>query len=194
MDTVCVRTLCETLLTDDEDEVRIGFGDEPPPTTTRTKTNFLGCFAADKLPDPPTIYPAALVVNVDSSVLPGSHWIGLFLPAIYVVEYFDSLGCTFYVHPLFVHYIRTVLRARVIRQNMNLIQPPEGESCGIFCAYFLLRRHQGIEFFPLLNEISRGGNLKLNELDCCAYTLEMACGNKKKCEMSKINSRMSKFK
>ena len=57
--------------------------------------NFIGCFAEDELPQMRfNSFPCFLIVNIDSSSMPGSHWIslGVFKNRI---EIFDPLGFKF---------------------------------------------------------------------------------------------------
>ena len=63
--------------------------------------------------------PHALIINTDSKNLPGKHWV-----AIYITE--NGQGEVMDTH-------------RWIN-NKYLIQPPKSDSCGQFCADYLIRR------------------------------------------------------
>ena len=88
---------------------------------------FLGVFALDKIP---TInqYPTALVVNLDRSNLPGSHWIALYFTAKGKCEYFDSYGRKPCLN--MQKYI-----AKPYTYNKICVQDLWSISCGRMCLY-----------------------------------------------------------
>ena len=53
--------------------------------------NFIGGFPSDKLPEPKQ-KPFGMVVNLDPSTKPGSHWVAIYVSEFNVSEYFDSYG------------------------------------------------------------------------------------------------------
>ena len=61
-------------------------------TRPKTSKKFCGVFPSDKLPQTIDRYPCGLVVNIDPSTKPGTHWIGIFLTSPQNGEWFDSYG------------------------------------------------------------------------------------------------------
>ena len=57
----------------------------------KTSKNFLGCFPLDELPYFPQRFPATLIVNTDTSIGNGDHWLALVLQKDKCF-YFDSFG------------------------------------------------------------------------------------------------------
>ena len=56
--------------------------------------NFIGCFAADKLPAVNKLnkFPTALISNTDVARNNGEHWIVIIYTDLNTAEYFDPLG------------------------------------------------------------------------------------------------------
>ena len=54
--------------------------------------NFVGVFPSDQLPEPTKQKPFGMVVNLDPSTKPGSHWVAIYVSEFNVSEYFDSYG------------------------------------------------------------------------------------------------------
>ena len=107
------------------------------------KPNFIGCFAEDEISSITfTSFPCFLIVNTDSSSMPGSHWIamGIFKDRI---EIFDPLGFKFFnwsripcdllksLHRLSQH------RKLLISQR---IQSDKSVLCAFFCMYYCIFR------------------------------------------------------
>ena len=55
----------------------------------KTSKKFLGCFPLDELPYFPRRLPASLIVNTDTSIAKGDHWLALILQKDKCF-YFDS--------------------------------------------------------------------------------------------------------
>jgi len=105
--------------------------------------NFIGCFAENEL-EQLTInsFPSFLIVNIDSSNLPGSHWIalGIFNDKI---EIFDSLGfdifnwaqvpCSLLVFLHRLSVTRRVFTAPRIQSQSSLL-------CGFYAMYYVIAR------------------------------------------------------
>ena len=109
----------------------------------RCVPNFIGCFAENEVSG--IVFqslPCFLVVNVDSSNLPGSHWlaIGIFEKRI---EIFDPLGFKFFnwsripctllklLHRLSQH--RDILIAKRIQSDHSVL-------CAFYCIYYCIFR------------------------------------------------------
>ena len=56
-----------------------------------TRTLYIGCYPADRIPVMRR-FPSAMVVNLDPSHLPGTHWVAIYAPSRRVAYYMDSLG------------------------------------------------------------------------------------------------------
>lgn len=97
-----------------------------------TKQSYVGCFACDEIPSPPK-YPAAWVVNLDPSTMPGSHWVALYSPCPGVVLYFDSLGdeCPPTIHKFFDDNFL------VMSRQQHQIQSNDSKVCGQYAMFFI---------------------------------------------------------
>src|SRR5689334_18280925 len=97
-----------------------------------TRKYFLGTFPADKIPKPDR-YPASLVVNMDNSDKPGSHWVAMFMPSSQTIFYYDSFG----IQPSNKN-IQKFLRAfDHVERNTTTFQSIDSDICGFFVMYFL---------------------------------------------------------
>lgn len=103
-----------------------------------TKGVFRGVYAKDKLPKMVQKYPAAYVVNLDDSSLPGSHWVLVYISKDRTGEYFDSYGNS---PP---KEIRRFLDRNSIQwtHNKRRIQSLSTTVCGAYCIVYLIRRCQ----------------------------------------------------
>ena len=105
--------------------------------------NFTGCYAEDEVIDVTfNSYPCFLIVNIDSSSMPGSHWLalGIFKDRI---EIFDPLGFKFanwsripcnllkVLHRLSQH--RRVLISKRIQSDQSIF-------CAFYCVYYCIFR------------------------------------------------------
>ena len=109
---------------------------------------FLGVFASDKIPCI-TNFPAALIVNLDKSDSPGSHWISLFFTKSNKCEYFDSYGRK----PN--NYILTYIakQAKSFIYNNVCVQDFWTISCGQMCLYYLVWRCRGIPYSEIIKSM-----------------------------------------
>ena len=120
-----------------------GTTDEKINSLLSCRPNFIGCFAEDEVSKIKfTSFPCFLIVNTDSSSLPGSHWIalGVFKDR---VEIFDPLGFKFFnwsripcdllktLHKLSQH------RRLLISQR---IQSDQSNLCAFYCIYYCIFR------------------------------------------------------
>ena len=110
----------------------------------RCVPNFIGCFAENEVSQIIfKSFPCFLIVNIDSSNLPGSHWLvlGIFENKI---EIFDPLGFNFFnwsrvpcdlfklLHRLSQH--RKILIAKRIQSDNSVL-------CAFFCIYYCIFRN-----------------------------------------------------
>lgn len=106
---------------------------------------FLGVFASDTLPKSasPMKY-TSLIVNTDTSNLPGTHWVGI-ITRDDEAYYFDPFG---YSPPLMInswlnkHFSNWT-------HNERQVQPITSNACGYFCLHFLF-----IAQHPYFNNIA----------------------------------------
>lgn len=94
-------------------------------------SDFVGVFPLDKLPQLSTLTAGkALIVNTDSSNLPGRHWIAVYVKP-HVLEVFDPFGAIAYPH-LLIARLHMDPRRRVAYNRMG-IQEPTSKACGQHC-------------------------------------------------------------
>jgi hypothetical protein len=109
------------------------------------KQIFLGVFPADKAP-PINVFPAALVLNLDKSSMPGSHWVAIYFTKSGKCEFFDSYGrkpCG-----LILRYLSD--NCSKYTYNNICVQSLWTTYCGHLCLYFLIWRCRGISFKTII--------------------------------------------
>ena len=109
----------------------------------RNVKNFLGVFACDQLKFISGLHGTKfLIVNLDSSLSPGSHWICLRISKN-TIEIFDSLGYNFKIWgvlpvPL-LQFLSSLQKTRTLVFT-PVLQPKYETVCGLYCIYFILFR------------------------------------------------------
>ena len=111
-------------------------------TDVMTKHAFQGVYASDQLkqiPTPSTL-PATYVINEDPTSKLGTHWVALYVDHYGYAEYFDSYG----LKPIasiakFINRISDSMSS----QNQLQLQSFQTQTCGPFCIFYLIQRHQG---------------------------------------------------
>src|SRR4051812_32468270 len=98
------------------------------PTTSRW---FKGVFASDELPEI-NRYPAAMVVNLDPSQMPGSHWIALFARNKGHILHFCSYGSR--PDGRIMDYLQQYGK---ITRNQCSFQSFTSQVCGAYTIYVL---------------------------------------------------------
>jgi len=89
--------------------------------------------------------PSSLVVNLDSHVQRGSHWIAIFVGKN--VEYFDS-----FLRPPPKRILKELKRfKKKIVYNRFMIQSPVSTACGMFIIWFIRMRDQGYTFRQIVH-------------------------------------------
>ena len=106
-------------------------------------TNFIGCFAEDQLVNLSiTSFPCFLIVNIDSSGMDGSHWIGIGILRD-TIEIFDPLGFDIFnwsrVPCGLLDFLHNLSVSRHVK-TIPRIQSDSSKLCGIFSIYYIIRR------------------------------------------------------
>jgi len=105
--------------------------------------NFLGCFAENQMPHLIfKTFPCYLIVNIDSSQLPGSHWLalGVFQDRI---EIFDPLGFHFFNWSRIPCHLLTLLHRLSQYRRVFIsrrIQSDKSVLCAFYCIYYCIFR------------------------------------------------------
>lgn len=74
-----------------------------------------------------------MVVNMDNSNLPGSHWVAIFVPSRHTIFYYDSFG----VSPSNRHIREFLRRFSNVHVNPTTFQSLVSDVCGYYVMYFL---------------------------------------------------------
>lgn len=127
---------------------------------TDTRKYFVGVFAEDQLPRLKISKPKfCLVFNTQPSVLPGMHWISIYvcrdIHGSYIIEYFDSLGGpprTANVINFLKKYSSTWI------YNPNRFQG-DSKVCGQYCIMFLALKCRNEPFYSILRRFSQDRRL-----------------------------------
>jgi hypothetical protein len=109
---------------------------------------FLGAFPCDLTPKIHSL-PSALILNLDKSQKPGSHWVALYFTTKGTCEYFDSYGRK--PNKNIEKYIKNNSKKYIY--NNTCVQDLWTTSCGQMCLYFLLWRCKGIPFTHIIKSM-----------------------------------------
>jgi len=112
-----------------------------------TRKYFIGCFAADKIPQEIQKYPCSMVVNLDKSFQNGSHWIAFFIINPEKILIFDSL---------LLPEIPTLIKNFISKYPNHLInnvplQNPLLPTCGQHCIAFIYFISSGYTYKKFLS-------------------------------------------
>ena len=125
----------------------------------KTSKNFLGCFPLDELPNFPQRLPASLIVNTDTSIGNGDHWLALVLEKNKCF-YFDSFGL-----PIVEEYILKFLEPhyKTVTYSDVCIQDIGSHKCGEFSILFVKHVNSKITYNKFLSHFNHF-NLKENDV------------------------------
>lgn len=114
-----------------------------------TSPFFLGVFASDAIPT--LKEKSAVVVNVDKSSEPGSHWLAFYYENNNI-EFFDSYGNPpeFY-GPSFQDFFSNYSS---VSWNSTTLQSLTSNVCGPYCIYFILKRCQGHSLYSIVSSFA----------------------------------------
>jgi hypothetical protein len=102
----------------------------------KTRDSFLGVFPINRLPQRLPYLPALLIVNTDTSNLPGQHWKAIYISKKREGEVFDSLATP--VGLILQHWMN--LFTRKWTASTLTLQNPLSPSCGAYVLYFVMNR------------------------------------------------------
>lgn len=114
-----------------------------------TRRQYIGCFASDSI-KVPSKFPAALVVNLDRSDQPGSHWTAIYVKSPSTAYYFDSFGLA----P--IAEIDNFLKRYVhCTSNTCLIQSFDSSVCGHYCIFFIYFCCRGFSYERIISILKK---------------------------------------
>jgi len=127
------------------------------------QVKFKGTFPCDKIP----VFKDSeysIIINVDNSTLPGSHWTALVIRGNNAY-YFDSFG-RLYDNASFpteytVSLQRLCLGKKVLFQD-KVLQGFHSNTCGEYCIYLIKQLEKHIKFSEIFRDFKL--NLKFNDL------------------------------
>ena len=104
--------------------------------------HFLGCFMDDEIQNLKLSPGCLLIVNLDVSNQPGSHWIalGIFQNTI---EVFDPLGFQLFSWPSLPVGLLSFLHSVSQHKTVNVSPPIQSKTstlCGLYCIFYVLLR------------------------------------------------------
>lgn len=119
-----------------------------------TQAYFQGVYASDTIPH--LSEKSAIVVNLDKSTQPGSHWVGFFIHENKTLEFFDSYGNApdFYgdqFHSFLSKYPN-------LHWNSIAFQSPTSNVCGAYCIYFIYKKCQGHSLYTIVDNLTQCKN------------------------------------
>ena len=108
----------------------------------KSSPHFLGCYSDNEISKLVLKPKSFLIVNLDVSERPGSHWValGIFKNSI---EVFDSLGFDLLSWPTVPHGLLSFLHRISFRKRIKVIpriQSKRSTLCGIFCVFYIILR------------------------------------------------------
>ena len=123
-----------------------------------TSKNFLGCFPLDELPYFPKRLPATLIVNTDTAIGNGDHWLALVLGKDKCF-FFDSFGL-----PIVEEYLLKFLEPHynIVTYSNVCIQHIKSNKCGEFCILFVKHVQCKTTYDKFLSHFNHK-NLKKND-------------------------------
>lgn len=94
--------------------------------------HFLGCFSRDTIPKLEYKKRWSMIVNLNKSTQPGSHWVALYNNPNHKHQYyFDSFGAP---PPIEIERLKLF---KPIAYNVSQIQDLNSSACGYYCIAFI---------------------------------------------------------
>ena|SRR5437764_8237204 len=107
---------------------------------------FLGVFSINLLPYVFAKRPSGLIVNLDPSYKPGSHWVAIYLPRYGPAHYFDSYGSP---PPDEIVGFLNRNSKKGWHYNSMKFQGDLTTLCGYYCILFLLMAPNFTKFYKM---------------------------------------------
>jgi len=107
--------------------------------------HFRGVFSRDELPK--KIRKECGIINLDSQIGAGTHWVAYRNIDDHVCEYFDSFGL---MMPTDVKKYLSKSGKTVLISG-DEIQERDSVLCGYWCLYYLLERQKGIQMLRVIH-------------------------------------------
>ena len=99
---------------------------------------FRGIYSRDNLPSS-TMQKECGIINLDSKIGPGTHWVCYRNINLNYCEYFDSFGL---IMPTEINKYLLTSRKKIVYSG-DEIQERDSVLCGYWCLYYLLERQKG---------------------------------------------------
>ncbi len=114
--------------------------------------NFIDVYALDELP--PITTNQSMIINLDSSNRPGTHWVCLYSTDD-TVYYYDSFGV--FPPPEIEHITRMSGLNRIYSSNRT--QYEQGVLCGYYVCNFIIQMYKGVEPYDILYAFDNNNSL-----------------------------------
>ena len=109
---------------------------------------------ADELPLHVGVKPHTFIVNTDTSVRGGSHWVAFHFPLVGPAEFFDSPGnAPETYHLCFANFLIVNYGPQYYYCSFQ-IQPDDTDTCGRYCLCYFNWRHRGRELPDIVKDFS----------------------------------------
>jgi hypothetical protein len=144
------------------------------------RTTLFAVLACDQLPARlDRTKQAAFIINLDSSSEAGSHWVGLFFNGLSQFTYFDSFGLP-PREPAILSFIKNNSN-RPLVYNSRVLQDILTNSCGLYAAYFVLKKARGANLKVILQPFSASASRQyINDRIITRLTLQIIGTNYKR--------------
>lgn len=109
--------------------------------------SFKGCFPLDQLPHIST-FPSSLIINLDPSNMPGSHWVAIYIDTSKHASYFDSFG----QRPP-TEIVKWLKQFNSFSWNKKCFQNLLSKSCGYYTIYYIFLKTLGFNVLNFPNEL-----------------------------------------
>ena len=91
-----------------------------------------------------------VVSNTYTSQGPGQHWVAFYFPKRGPFEFFDSLG---HLPEDYGVGFEKILTKKYLK-NVGQLQQSTSNVCGLYCAYYVMKRHQGKTMKDILKDFN----------------------------------------
>ena len=91
-----------------------------------------------------------VISNTDTSQGPGQHWVTFYFPKRGPFEFFDSLG---HMPDYYNVGFEKILNKKYLK-NVGQLQQSTSNVCGLYCAYYVIKRHKGKTMMGILKDFN----------------------------------------